>query len=130
MRLRLLLIPALCALVAPFGGPAYAAPACVVLNWEDGDWCTFEAPAREFVFGGVATEMRDGDRYPWVAVQIVFNGRVIASCYGQGTATEPAHCVGRAQALAPTFTHVCQVLGTGGPKFHCADPPPLPLPVR
>ena len=129
MRIRSLFLSMSCALVAPFAAPANAAPACVVLNWQDGDWCTFEAPTRQFVFGGVATEILDGQRYPWVAVQVLFNGQVIASCYDQGTTTEPANCTGTAQAFAPTLTHVCQVYGSGGPKFHCADPPPLPVPL-
>ena len=128
MRIRLLL-PALCALVAPFAGPAGAAPACVVLDWRNGDSCTFEAPTREFVFAGIADEVPDGEDVPWVAVQVVFQGQVIASCFDFGTKTEPAHCEGRAQAFAPTLTHVCQAFGTGGPSFQCADPPPLPLPV-
>lgn len=129
MRFRLLLIPALCALVTPFGSPAHAAPYCVVLNWQNGDWCTFEAPAREFVFAGIADKIPDGEQYPWVAVQVVFQGQVIASCYATGTETRPAACTGRAQAFAPTLTHVCQAFGTGGPMFHCADPPPLPIPL-
>ena len=128
MRIRFLLCAAVCALVAPFGSPAHAGPYCVVLDWTDGDACYFEAPAGEFVFGGIATEQRDGDRVPWVAVQVTFQGRVVASCFDQGTSTEPAQCAGRAQAV-PTFTHVCQVFGSGGATFHCADPPPLPLPV-
>jgi len=129
MRLRPFLLPFALALVTPFAGPAHAAPACVVLNWRNGDWCTFEAPTRAFVFGGVATGVPDGG-LAWVAVQVSFQGQVIASCYG--TAPQPGYpatCEGNAQAFAPTLLHVCQVFGTGGPKFHCADPPALPLPL-
>ena len=129
MRYRFLLLPALGALVVPFGAPANAAPACVMLDWRNGDSCTFEAPAHEFVFGGVATHYPDGARIPWVAMQVVFRGQVIASCFDEGTSTEPAICSGRMRAFVPTATHVCQVFGTGGPKAHCADPPPLPLPA-
>ena len=100
-----------------------------MLSWHHGDSCTFEAPTGELVFGGIATDIPDGEQYPWVAVQVVFQGQVIASCYGQGTGIKPAVCEGRTQTFVPTLTHVCQVFGTGGPKFHCADPPPLPIPV-
>lgn len=109
--------------------PAHAAPACVVVNWSNGDLCYFEAPTREYVFAGIATEVPDGEQFPWVSVQVSLHGQVIASCYDEGTTTEPARCVGRAQAFAPNLTHLCQAFGTGGPKFHCADPPPLPLPL-
>lgn len=128
MRMRLLLAPAVLALTTPFAAPAQAAPVCVVVNWQNGDWCTFEAPTREFIFGGIASAAGEGRA--WVAVQVMFQGQVIASCYDEANSpSEPAACTGRAQAFAPTFTHVCQVFGTGGPKFHCADPPPLPLPL-
>lgn len=129
MKFRLLLIPALCALVAPLGGHANAAPACAMLNWRHGDWCSFEAPAREFVFGGIATEIPDGAQYPWVAVQVVFNGQVLASCYGEGSAEIPARCTNRWQAFVPDLPHQCYVFGTGGPKAYCVDPPPLPVPL-
>jgi hypothetical protein len=129
MKSRLLLVPTLLSLAAPFASPAQAAPACVGVNWRNGDWCTFEAPTRAFVFGGVATAAEDGDERPWVAVQVTFQGQVIASCYDEGNGTEPAVCRGNAQAFAPTFTHRCTVYGSGGPKYHCADPPMvLPLP--
>lgn len=126
--IRQLLLPALVTLAAPFSSPAQAAPACVMLEWTNGDSCTFEAPAGEYVFGGIADKVPDGARFPWVAVQVVFQGQVVASCYDEGTRTEPAHCVGKARAFVGDLPHVCQVFGTGGPKAHCADPPPLPLP--
>lgn len=126
---RLLLTAAAVALVTSTVTPAHAAPACVVLNWSNGDFCFFEAPAREFLFGGVADRVPDEERFPWVAVQVSLHGQVLYSCYDEGTATEPAQCVGRGQAFAPNLTHKCQAFGTGGPKFHCADPPPLPIPL-
>jgi hypothetical protein len=98
-----------------------------VTNWRDGSWCTFEAPARAFLFGGIANKIPDGEDLPWVAVQVSFNGQVLASCYDQGTATEPAVCQGTAQVFVPSATHLCEVFGTGGPSFQCADPPPLPV---
>ena len=130
MRFRLVLLPVLLALVGPFGVPAHASPACFVLNWQNGDSCPFEAPAGEFVFGGIASPGSPDGETPWVAVQVVFNGQVVASCFDLGTDTEPAVCEDRWRAFVPTLTHICQVYGTGGPKFHCADPPPLPLPLR
>ncbi|HWL37839.1 MAG TPA: hypothetical protein VNQ77_16755 [Frankiaceae bacterium] len=109
----------------PLASPAAAAPACVVLNWRSGDTCAFEAPAGAFVFGGVATA-REGEGV-WIAVEVVFNGVVIDSCYGSAVAGEAAACEGNGQAFAPSLTHVCRVWGSGGPKFHCADPPALPM---
>lgn len=129
MEFRLLLIPAALALVTTTVTPAHAAPACAVPNWFNGDACYFEAPTREFVFEGTADRVNDGEQFPWVAVQVSLHGQVIASCYDAGTTTEPAHCIGRAQAFVPNLTHMCQASGTGGPLFHCADPPPLPLPL-
>lgn len=128
MKLRYLGLGAMLALLVPFAGPASAGAYCVGLNWHHGDTCTFEAPARPFVFGGVAT-VSDGYQQAWVAVEVVFNGVVIASCYGGDNGTGTATCEGTGQPFAPSLTHVCRVSGTGGPKFHCADPPPLP-PLR
>lgn len=121
MRFRFLL-PALCALVVPLGH-AHAAPACVMLDWQHGDWCTFEAPAREFVFGGIGRP--SGEVTPWIAVQVVFQGQVLASCYDDGDSTDPPNCTGRWQAFVGDLTHHCYVFGTGGPIAHCADPPPV-----
>lgn len=129
MRFRSLLLYAAFGLVTSFVSPADAAPACVGLNWLHGDSCQFEAPTREFLFGGIADRVADGDDFPWVAVQVSLHGQVLYSCYDVGSPTEPAQCVGRGQALAPNLTHLCQVFGSGGPKYHCADPPPLPLPL-
>lgn len=129
MRGRHIVLPVLLALAAPFASPAEAAVYCSGEFWSDGDVCTFEAPTRGFLYGGIADEIRDGEQFPWVAVQVTFNGSQIASCYDQGTATEPAVCEGFAQVFAPTLTHVCQVFGSGGPSYHCADPPPLPIPL-
>jgi hypothetical protein len=128
MRFRLLLVPAVAALVAPFSGPAHAAPYCKVEYWRDGDSCIFEAPLGEFVYGGI-THLPDNGMVPWIAVQVSFQGRVIASCFDTGTKEEPAACAERAQAFVPGYPHVCQVFGTGGVVFQCADPPPLPVPV-
>lgn len=129
MKLRYLGLTTMLALVVPFAAPASAAPSCFVLNWDHGDTCWFEAPAGAFIFGGVATG--GGEQGPaWIAVEVVFNGVVIDSCYGYDNGTGTATCEGTGQAFAPSFTHVCRVSGTGGPKFHCADPPALPLPIR
>ena len=129
MKRSVLPLAAVIAVVTSTITPAQAAPACVVVNWSNGDSCYFEAPTREFVFGGISDQVNDGERFPWVAVQVSLHGQVLYSCYDRGTATEPAQCVGRGQAFAPNLTHKCQVFGPGGPKFHCADPPPLPLPL-
>ena len=126
MRIRHALIPALLGLVVPLAAPASAAPACFVTNWSNGDSCYFEAPAGAFLFGGTATA-GDGQQ-AWIAVEVLFQGVVIDSCYGSGTTV--ATCEDYGQAFAPNFTHECRVHGTGGPKFHCADPPALPLPLR
>ena len=122
MKVRHLLLPAVLALVGPSTSPASAGPLCVVVDWSSGDTCTFEAPTRAFVFGGVATST-EGDA--WIAVEVVFNGIVVDSCFGTDNGTGTATCEDFGQAFAPSFTHVCRVYGTGGPKFHCADPPPL-----
>jgi hypothetical protein len=127
MRLRSLLVPAVLALTMPMAGPASADPDCFMLNWHDGDSCTFEAPIGAFTFSGVASEYGSGQRIPWIAIQISLRGELIASCYDQGTLTEPAECHGTAPAGAPFLTHVCQVFGTSGPIVQCADPPPLPV---
>ena len=105
-----------------------APPACTVLNWEDGDICTFSAPAGSFAFGGVATLPGDGVDAE-IAVQIRIQGtfQTLASCYDRQS-DKPATCQERYDApIDGRVTYVCQVFGTGGPKFHCADPPRLPL---
>lgn len=122
-------------LVAPLpstaaAGPVPATPpppACVVLDWRDGDVCVFSAPAGSFAFGGVATSPGDGVAAE-IAVQIRVLGtfQTLASCYDRraGAAT----CEERYDApVDGTVTYVCQVFGSGGPKFHCADPPRLPV---
>ena len=53
-----------------------------------------------FVFGGVATSIEG--RQAWVAVEVVFNGVVIDSCYGTAVAGEAAVCEGNGQAFAPS----------------------------
>jgi hypothetical protein len=121
MKLRLA-APLMLGLLAPFAAPASALPYCVVLGWHDGDSCSFEAPGGEFLFGGIATS--PGQGVPaWVAVEVVFNGIVIDSCYGSGT--DVATCQDMAQSFVSTLPYECRVRGTGGPKFHCADPPAL-----
>jgi hypothetical protein len=120
MRVRVFGVPALLALVLPFGG-ADAAPACAVLRWRSGQTCTFEPPAGAWAFGGTATAAEGTTA--WIAVEVVFNGVVIDSCYASGY--QVATCEDAGQAFTTT-THTCRVYGTGGPKFHCADPP-LPL---
>lgn len=126
MRLRLLLAFAIVGAPLWFASPASAAPACVMLNWQNNQTCTFEAPAGAFAFGGTA---RSWEGPAWIAVQVEFNGVVLYSCYGQAVAGEVATCTGTGRAFAGGLTHVCRVFGTGGPKAHCADPPPLPLPL-
>ena len=113
------------AVALPVASPAAAAPACVMLNWRNGATCRFEAPAGAFVFGGVAGAIEGQEA--WIAVEVLFNGVVIDQCFGSAVAGEAATCVGNGQAFAPSFTHVCRVWGTGGPKAHCADPPALPI---
>lgn len=124
MRARSFLLPAVVLTLAPLAAPASAAPACVMAPWRHGQTCTFEAPLRAVAFGGVATA---SEGRAWIAVEVVFNGVVVASCYNSGGST--AQCQGTFQPFAPNATHVCRVYGTGGPKAHCADPPALPLPV-
>lgn len=128
MKTRYLGLTAMLALLAPFAGPASAAPYCFRLNWRHGDTCSFEAPTGAFIFGGIATAGDDGQE-AWIAVEVVFNGLVIDSCYGSDNGSGTATCEDTGQAFAPTLTHVCRVFGSGGPKFHCADPPALPLPL-
>lgn len=124
MRARHLLVPAALGLVLPVASPASAAPACAGLNWRSGQTCAFEAPASAFLFGGVASA---NEGPAWIAVEIVFNGVVIDSCYGSAVAGRAATCQDYGQAFAPSLTHVCRVYGTGGPKFYCVDPPALPI---
>lgn len=107
--------------------PTTPPPACFVLNWEDGDICTFSAPAGSFAFGGVALSPGDGVDAE-IAVQIRLQGtfQTFASCYDRQSDV-PAACEETYDApIDGTATYVCQVFGTGGPKFHCADPPRLP----
>lgn len=128
LRLALSLV-----LVAPL--PSMAAvpatpppPGCFVLDWDDGDICLFSAPAGSFAFGGVALSPGD-NRDAEIAVQIRVQGtfHTLASCYDRQSGV-PAVCEERYDApIDGTITYVCQVFGTGGPKFHCADPPRLPL---
>lgn len=114
--------PATAALSAP------PPPGCVVYDWEDGDLCTFSAPAGSFAFGGVA--LSPGNGVPaQIAVQVRLKGTFTAleSCYDRQPDI-PAACEERYDApVDGTVTFVCQAFGTGGPKFHCADPPRLPL---
>jgi hypothetical protein len=117
------LIPALLAMVLPMASPASAAPACVMINWRSGQSCTFEPVAGAFLYGGVATAAEGQNA--WIAVEVVFQGVVIDSCYGSGF--EVATCSDYGQAFVGNLTHVCRVWGTGGPKAHCADPPALPV---
>lgn len=124
MKLRYFVLPALLTLL-PLASPASAAPACFVLNWSHGDTCRFETPARAYVFGGTATAGEG--QTAWIAVEVMLNGVSIESCFGTGF--EVATCEGQAQSFTSNVTYTCQVSGTGGPKFHCADPPLLPLPL-
>jgi len=126
MKLRLFLVLTILGFTLSLASPATAAPGCSGVNWRSGDTCTFEAPAGAFAFGGIATAGEG--QHAWVAVEVVFNGIVIASCFGSGTTT--AQCGGTAQAFAPNLTHVCRVSGTGGPWYGCADPPPLPVDIN
>ncbi|HVF04508.1 MAG TPA: hypothetical protein VNA20_06700 [Frankiaceae bacterium] len=126
MRARHFVLPAILAAVAPLATPVSAAPACVMAPWRNGQTCTFEAPLRAIAFGGVSSTSQGPDA--WVAVEVVLNGVVLASCYDPPNGDDgSAACAGTFQPFAPNATHVCRVYGRGGPKAHCADPPVLPV---
>lgn len=125
LALPLLLLAPLPSAAAPVTPPP---PACAVFNWRDGDSCLFSAPAGAFVFGGVATSPGD-QRDAEVAVQIRLRDvpEPLDSCYQRRNGV-PAACEDMFDApVDGLVTYVCQAFGTGGPKFHCADPLRLPM---
>ena len=125
MRFRYAMIPAVLGMVLPMASPASAAPACVMVNWRNGDSCWFEPVAGAFLFGGVA-RVSEGHQSAWVAVEVRFQGLVIDSCYGTDNGAGVATCSDYGQAFVGNLSHECVVYGSGGPKAHCADPPVLP----
>jgi hypothetical protein len=104
------------------GVPVGARAWCSRAWWEDGDSCTFDAPAGSFAFDGTADNRGEGAR---VEVQVWVANILLASCAASDSVV--ATCGDVVTSPFPSLPHTCVVRGSGGIKFQCADPPRLPL---